>query len=394
MSFTKHLAILGSTGSIGCNTLDVVRHLAPRFEVVALGAGGNVERLAEQIREFHPTRVSVADDAAAARLRRLLNDDWTGEIGVGADGMISVATHPAADIVMSATVGGRGLPPTLRAIELGRRVCIANKEPLVMAGELMMRRARECDAEILPVDSEHNALHQCLRGETVREVKRLILTASGGPFRETPLEAFSQITVAQALKHPTWVMGRKITIDSATLMNKGLEVVEARWLYDVPLEKVHVVIHPQSTVHSMVEFVDGSTVAQLGVADMRHPIQYALTYPERLPAHIAALDLVGIGALEFFAPDMKKFPCLRLAYDALRAGGTAPAALNAANEEAVAAFLDEKISFMDIPRIIEAVLERHTVRATDGVETILEADAYARAEAGRRIAAREAHAQA
>jgi 1-deoxy-D-xylulose-5-phosphate reductoisomerase len=387
MSSKKHLVILGSTGSIGCNTLDVVRHLAPRFEVVALGAGGNVERLAEQIREFHPTRVSVADDAAAARLRRLLNDDWTGEIGVGADGMISVATHPAADIVMSATVGGRGLPPTLRAIELGRRVCIANKEPLVMAGELMMRRARECDAEILPVDSEHNALHQCLRGETVREVKRLILTASGGPFRETPLEAFSRITVAQALKHPTWVMGRKITIDSATLMNKGLEVVEARWLYDVPLEKVHVVIHPQSTVHSMVEFVDGSTVAQLGVADMRHPIQYALTYPERLPAHIAALDLVGTGALEFFAPDMEKFPCLRLAYDALRAGGTAPAVLNAANEEGVAAFLDEKISFTDIPRIIEAVLERHTVRMTDGVETILEADAWARTEAGSRIAA-------
>lgn len=381
----KRLSILGSTGSIGCSTLDVVDHLAPRFEVVALTGGNNLEKLAEQIRRYRPDYVAVAEESGVERLRALLGDDWNGPVGFGVEGMVAAATHPSADIVVSAVVGGRGLLPTLRAIELGRRVAIANKEPLVMAGELMMRRARECGAEILPVDSEHNALHQCLRGETTGEVKRLVLTASGGPFRQTPKDDFESITVAQALKHPTWVMGRKITIDSATLMNKGLEVVEARWLYDVPVEKVDVIIHPQSTVHSMVEFVDGSVVAQLGVADMRHPIQYALTYPERLGAHITPLDLISIGKLEFYSPDLDKFPCLRLAYDALRAGGTMPAVLNAANEEAVAAFLDEKIGFNGIPRTIEAVMQRHDLKPTDSVETILAADEWAREEAQRII---------
>lgn len=382
------LAILGSTGSIGCNTLDVVERLAPRFTVVALAAGRNVERLAEQIRRHRPQLVAVADDAAVRRLRDLTGADWAGEIAVGMDGMAAVATHPAAAIVVTAVVGGRGLLPTLRAIELGRRVCIANKEPLVMAGELMMRRARECGAEILPVDSEHNALHQCLRGNTLTEVHRLVLTASGGPFRTLPVEDFPQITVAQALRHPTWTMGRKITVDSATLMNKGLEVVEARWLYDVLPERIEVVIHPQSVVHSLVAFVDGSTMAQLGAADMRHPIQYALTYPERLPAPVERLDLTAVAKLEFYPPDTVKFPCLRLAYDALRAGGTLPAVLNAANEEAVAAFLDERLRFVDIPAVIETTLARHDGRPTAHLETILAADDWARREAQRIIAER------
>ncbi|OYT70095.1 MAG: 1-deoxy-D-xylulose-5-phosphate reductoisomerase [Chloracidobacterium sp. CP2_5A] len=383
------LAILGSTGSIGCNTLDVAERLAPRFTVVALAAGRNVERLAEQIRRHRPQLVSVADDAAARRLRELVAPDWSGEIAVGIDGMTAVAAHPAAAVVMSAVVGGRGLLPTLRAIELGRRVCIANKEPLVMAGELMMRRARECGAEVLPVDSEHNALHQCLRGNAMAEVHRLVLTASGGPFRTLPAEDFPKITVAQALRHPTWTMGRKITIDSATLMNKGLEVIEARWLYDVPPERIEVVIHPQSVAHSLVAFVDGSTIAQLGVADMRHPIQYALTYPERMPAPVERLDLTVVAKLEFYPPDLAKFPCLRLAYDALRAGGALPAVLNAANEEAVAAFLEERIRFVDIPYVIETALARYDLQPTTRLENILAADEWARREAGRVIAALE-----
>ncbi|MBX7219442.1 MAG: 1-deoxy-D-xylulose-5-phosphate reductoisomerase [Blastocatellia bacterium] len=372
------VSLLGATGSIGCNTLDVIRWLAPRFEVDAMSAGTNVERFAEQIREFHPSYVAVADEPAAEKLKTLLGHDYTGEIGIGTEGMVRVATAPETGIVVSATVGARGLVPTLRAIECGKRVGIANKEPLVMAGELMTRRAREAKAEILPIDSEHNALHQCLRGERTSDIKRLILTASGGPFRRTPLADFQQITVAQALKHPTWQMGRKITIDSATLMNKGLEVVEARWLFNLPPDQIDVIIHPQSTVHSMVELVDGSTMAQLGIADMRHPIQYALTYPDRLPAHIPALDLLSIGKLEFEAPDLNKFPCLRLAYDSLRAGGTMPAVLNAANEEAVAAFLDERIRFVEIPLLIEHVMHNHSVTETDSLETILAADTWAR----------------
>ena len=383
------LAILGSTGSIGCNTLDVVERLAPRFTVVALAAGRNVERLAEQVRRHRPQLVSVADEAAARRLRELAPSDWSGELAVGLEGMTAVAAHPAAAIVMSAVVGGRGLLPTLRAIELGRRVCIANKEPLVMAGELMMRRARECGAEILPVDSEHNALHQCLRGNAVAEARRLVLTASGGPFRTLPAAEFPSITVAQALRHPTWTMGRKITIDSATLMNKGLEVIEARWLYDVPPERIEVVIHPQSVVHSLVAFVDGSTMAQLGVADMRHPIQYALTYPERKPAPVERLDLTAVATLEFYPPDLARFPCLRLAYDALRAGGSLPAVLNAANEEAVAAFLEERLRFTDIPYVVETVLARHSPQPTERLETILAADDWARREAAQVIAALE-----
>ncbi len=381
------LAILGSTGSIGCNTLDVVEHLAPRFTVVALAAGRNVERLAEQIRRYRPQLVAVADEAAVQQLRQLVAPDWTGDIAVGVEGMVAVATHPAADVVMSAVVGGRGLLPTLRAIELGRRVCIANKEPLVMAGELMMRRARECQAEVLPVDSEHNALHQCLRGNALTEVHRLVLTASGGPFRTLPVEDFPRITLAEALRHPTWTMGRKITIDSATLMNKGLEVIEARWLYDLPPEQIEVVIHPQSVVHSLVAFVDGSTMAQLGVADMRHPIQYALTYPERRPAPVERLDLTAVARLEFYPPDPVKFPCLRLAYEALRAGGTFPAVLNAANEEAVAAFLEERIRFVDIPHVIETTLARHDGQATTSLEAVLAADAWARREAQQMITA-------
>lgn len=378
---SQTVAILGSTGSIGRSTLDVITHLSPRFEVTALSAGNNIAVLVEQIKTYHPQFVAVGTEQAASQLWTLIKDEYSGDIGIGMDGMVAVASYPGTECVISATVGGRGLLPTLKAIELGRRVGIANKEPLVMAGELMTRVAQESGAEILPIDSEHNALHQCLRGEKTHEVKRLILTASGGPFRKTPIEEFEQLTVAQALKHPTWQMGPKITIDSATLMNKGLEVIEARWLFGIDPGRVEVIVHPQSTVHSMVELIDGSVLAQLGVTDMRHPIQYALTYPDRLPANLPALDLVGIGKLEFELPDMKRFPCLGLAYQALQAGGTMPAVLNAANEIAVAAFLAEQIPFIAIPQLIAEVMDRHQIQPTTDLETILTADRWARTEA-------------
>jgi 1-deoxy-D-xylulose-5-phosphate reductoisomerase len=282
------------------------------------------------------------------------------------------------EIVIGAVVGALGLLPTYRAIEIGRRVALANKETLVVAGELMTRAAAESGAELLPVDSEHNALHQCLRGERRGEVKRLILTASGGPFRNSSKEEIENATRDKALNHPTWRMGAKITIDSATMMNKGLEVIEASWLFNVSADEVDILVHPQSAVHSMIELVDGSIIAQLGVTDMRHAIQYALTYPERRPAELPPLDLTTLGKLEFFAPDTEKFPCVTLAYDALRHGGTMPAVLNAANEVAVAAFLDEKIRFGDIPRLIRAACEAHTPQPASNLDSVLAADRWAR----------------
>jgi len=303
------------------------------------------------------------------------------EIVVGEEGLVAVATHEKAETIVSATVGAVGFVPTLRALESGKRVALANKETLVMAGELMTRVARESGAEILPVDSEHNALHQCLRGESEREVKRLILTASGGPFRTKSKEEIENATVAEALNHPNWKMGDKITIDSATLMNKGLEVIEARWLFGFGAEQIAVIVHPQSVIHSMVEMVDGSVIAQLGVTDMKHAIQYALTFPKRQENCLAPLDFTKNSQLTFEEPDFERFPCLRLAYEALKIGGTMPAVLNAANEIAVRRFLDGKIRLSEIPQIIEAVMNKHEMQTVSNLEAILESDAWARRQA-------------
>lgn len=377
----KQIAILGSTGSIGCNTLRVVEAFGNEFGVAALGAGANIELLVEQIEQFRPRLVSVGTEAHADKLRHELktrNATSVPKISVGVDGLCEVATIDGAEIVIGAVVGALGLLPTYRALEMGRRVALANKETLVVAGELMTRVAEKSGAELLPVDSEHNALHQCLRGQQRHELKRLILTASGGPFRNASKAEIEQATPAQALKHPTWRMGAKITIDSATLMNKGLEVIEAHWLFNCSADEIDIVVHPQSVVHSMVEMVDGSIIAQLGVTDMRHAIQYALTYPERRPSQLSSLDLAMLTKLEFFSPDTDKFPCIRLAYQALRVGGTMPAVLNAANEVAVAAFLNEKIKFGDIPRLIQSVCDLHQVQPASSLDQVLAADRWAR----------------
>ena len=380
----KSISILGSTGSIGQSTLSVVESLGERFVVSALAAGRDLDRLAQQVARFRPRLVSVSDEADIPELKERLRASGVSrppEIAWGEEGLLSVACMDGVDIVVSATVGAVGFLPTYKALSLGRRVCLANKETLVMAGELMTRAAQASGAELLPVDSEHNALHQCMRGEHIREVKRLILTASGGPFRQTPLDRMREATVEEALAHPTWQMGSKITIDSATLMNKGLEVIEAGWLFGFTADRISVAVHPQSIVHSMIEMVDGSIIAQLGVTDMRLMIQYALTYPERLPSELPALGLEKLAKLEFFEPDFERFPCLGLAYDAMREGGTMPAAMSAANEIAVAAFLDRGIRLMDIPRLIAATMEAHEVRPCSSIEAILEADRWARSQA-------------
>lgn len=382
------IAILGSTGSIGCNTLRVIESLgAERFRIVALGAGHNVQELAQQVATYLPELVSVESEEAAHDLRALLfeKDVDLPRIIVGEAGLIEVATHSQADIVVSATVGAVGFVPTLRALEAGKRVALANKETLVMAGELMTKAARESGAELLPVDSEHNALHQCLRGEKRSEVRRIVLTASGGPFRTRTKAQMQSSTVSEALQHPTWNMGAKITIDSATLMNKGLEVIEAHWLFGFTADEIGIVVHPESVVHSMIELVDGSVIAQMGVTDMRHAIQYALTYPDRHSCELPPLDLTALSSLHFEAPDMERFPCIALAYRALREGGTLPAAMNAANEVAVPAFLEERICLTDIPRIIEAVMDGHETQPANELATILEADGAARIAAAIEI---------
>jgi 1-deoxy-D-xylulose-5-phosphate reductoisomerase len=377
----KGVAILGSTGSIGCNTLRVIESLGgTRFRVVALGAGRNFEVLADQVAAHLPEVVSVENEEAAHDLRAMLferNLDLP-RIVIGESGLVEVATHPGAECVVSATVGAVGFVPTLRALEAGKRVALANKETLVMAGELMTSAARESGAQLLPVDSEHNALHQCLRGEQLEEVRRIILTASGGPFRTKKRSEMKEATVSEALRHPTWNMGAKVTIDSATLMNKGLEVIEAHWLFGFGPDQIDILVHPESVVHSMVEFIDGSVMAQLGVTDMRHAIQYALTYPERHTCDLPSLDLTSLSALHFETPDYERFPCIALAYRALRAGGTLPAAMNAANEEAVRAFIEMQICVTDIPQVIEAVMDEHPVRPLKNIDTVLEADREAR----------------
>jgi 1-deoxy-D-xylulose-5-phosphate reductoisomerase len=386
----KSISILGSTGSIGQSTLSVVDSLKDKFFVAALAAGRDLEGLAKQVTRYRPSLVSVASESDVPNLKQRLRDaglDKLPEIAFGQEGLVAVACLAGVDTVVSATVGAVGFLPTYKALAMGRRVCLANKETLVMAGELMTKAARDSGADLLPVDSEHNALHQCMRGEHVREVKRLILTASGGPFRLTPIEQMRTATIEQALAHPTWQMGSKITIDSATLMNKGLEVIEAGWLFGFTADRISVAVHPQSIVHSMIEMIDGSIIAQLGVTDMRLMIQYALTYPDRLPTDLPALGLEKLARLEFFEPDFERFPCLRLAYDAMREGGTMPAALSAANEIAVAAFLDGRMKFMDIPRVIEGTMEAHDTQPCSSIESVLEADRWARSRAAQLIEA-------
>ena len=377
----KRIAILGSTGSIGVSTLDIIGRFPEKFRVVALAAGKNLTQLIEQIQSFQPLLVSLAQEEDAKKLRREL-PDFEGDIVWGADGLHATATHGDADMVMAALVGAIGLPPTLAAIRAGKDVALANKEALVVSGELMTREAAQHGGQLLPVDSEHNAVFQALHGHKQEQVKRIILTASGGPFLHRPAEDFQTIRIEEALQHPTWKMGNKITIDSATLMNKGLEVIEARWLFNLSPTQVSVIVHPQSIVHSLVEYVDGSVLAQLGIPDMRVPISYILAYPDRLPlTHLPQLNLAEAARLEFVEPDYDKFPCLGLAYTALERGGTCPAVLNAANEVAVALFLAGQIAFTDIAHINKQLLTSHTAQPVQDLESVLEADGWARAQA-------------
>jgi 1-deoxy-D-xylulose-5-phosphate reductoisomerase len=383
----RSVSILGSTGSIGCNTLKVIDHLRDH-RVAAMAAGRNIEKFAEQVAKYRPQLVSCLDDTCAERLESELHrlNAPLPRIEIGEAGMVAVATHDEAETVIAATAGAVGFVPTLRAIESGKRVALANKETLVMAGELMIAAAATSGAEILPIDSEHNAIHQCLRGETRAEVKRLILTASGGPFREKTRSEIANATKAEALNHPNWKMGDKITIDSATLMNKGLEVIEAGWLFGFDADDISVIVHPQSVVHSMVELVDGSIIAQMGVTDMTHAIQYALTYPIRKENCMPPLDLSRLSELNFEQPDMDRFPCLELAYNAMRAGGTMPAVLNAANEIAVQAFLDDKIGLLEIAQVNAGVMQAHEVQPLSGLDDVLRVDDWARNAANRLLA--------
>ncbi|MGK2943963.1 MAG: 1-deoxy-D-xylulose-5-phosphate reductoisomerase [Desulfuromonadales bacterium] len=373
----KRLAILGSTGSIGVSTLEIVAEYPNHFRVVALTAGRNLALLEEQIVRFCPEVVAVPDQENAHRLKERI-----GAVGprvlCGTEGLIECAAGSPADMVVSAIVGAAGLEPTLAAIEAGRDVALANKETLVIAGELVMAAVARSGCRLFPVDSEHSAIFQSLEGHRKSDVRRLILTASGGPFRNWSLDDLQDVTPQDALAHPNWTMGRKITIDSATMMNKGLEVIEAHWLFDVPVDDIAVHIHPESIVHSMVEYVDGALIAQLGIPDMKTPIAYALTYPERLTLNLPALDLCRLSQLNFAVPNSQCFPCLGLAYDAIRRGGTTPAVLNAANELAVEAFLQGKIAFLDIPRIIGKVVAMHINTEASSLEQILAADMWAR----------------
>jgi 1-deoxy-D-xylulose-5-phosphate reductoisomerase len=380
----KRISILGSTGSIGRQCLNVVDAHPGKFQIVALAAGSNVQLAAEQTLKHNPQVVSVGTESGARELCDALKKSRTGksqpqpQILFGAEGMERVATHPDAEMVLSAAVGVVGLPATYKAIEQGKHIALANKEVMVAAGEVVTAAVKRSGVALLPVDSEHNAIHQCLRAGENREVRRLVLTASGGPFRKTPVSQFKKITPKQALAHPNWKMGQRITIDSATLMNKGFEVIEAKWLFGMDLDRIQVVIHPQSTIHSMVEFVDGSILAQLGPTDMRMPIQYALTYPERIPSNGYALDWSAMRRLDFEDVPAKKFPCLTLAQEALRQGGPLPCALNAADEIAVAAFLEKKLPFLGIAVVIERVLKEMPRTPMRTIEDVLNADAEAR----------------
>lgn len=367
----KRIAVLGSTGSVGRQTLDVLAALSGRFTVFALAAGRNVSLLNEQIRATRPTLVAVGSDD-------LVDDVDHYPVLAGQEGLVEIATHPCVDLVVVATSGRAGLAPTLAAIRAGKKVALANKEVLVMAGALIMDECRKHGVEIYPVDSEHSALWQCMQGENLDEVKTLVLTASGGPFRTYSYDRLERVTPDMALAHPTWKMGRRVTLDSATLMNKGFEVIEAHWLFDKPYDQLDVLIHPQSIIHSMIEFMDGSVKAQLATPDMRLPIQYALTYPERCPCVLEPVDWRKIGSLTFEEPDIQRFPCLELAYEAGRRGGTYPAVLCAADEQAVQLYLQERIRFMDIPAVIEEALSAHEPTYHPAIDDVLLADQWAR----------------
>ena len=382
----KRIAILGSTGSIGRSTLNVVETYPDRFEVITLAAGSNIDSACEQARRWKPRMLSIASESDADALRTKLKSDGLSEIQVvhGSAGTVKVATHPDVDFVVSAIVGVAGLEATYEAVKAGKTLGLANKECLVAAGELITAAARKTGKPLLPIDSEHNAVHQCLRGGRMHEVERIWLTASGGPFVHTPKSEFPSITVQQALNHPTWKMGKRITIDSATLMNKGFEVIEACRLFHVPSRQVEVIVHPQSTIHSFVEFIDGSILAQFSVTDMRLPILYALTYPQRIASDLR-FPVMDLRQLDFHPPDMAKFPCLRLAYEAVEAGGALPVALNSADEIAVAAFLDGLIAFNDIPRLIESVLAATKTGNLESIKDVLEADRAARVLARERV---------
>jgi len=394
MQPARTLTLLGATGSIGTSTLSVVARHRGRFRVAALAAHDSHERLARQCLEFEPEFAVLVSPEAAERLERALRAAGSRtRVLAGTEALVEVASLPQVDTVMAGIVGAAGLAPTLAAVRAGQRVLLANKEALVMAGALFMTEVRACGAVLLPVDSEHNAIHQALPREFAGDlaavgVRRILLTASGGPFRLTPLEVLERVTPEQACAHPNWVMGRKISVDSATMMNKGLEVIEAHWLFGASAQRIEVVVHPQSIVHSLVEYVDGSVLAQLGQPDMRTPIAYALMHPERIDAGVETLDLMRAGRLDFEAPDPVRFPCLKLAAAALDRGGTTPALLNAANEEAVAAFLERRIGFTDIARVIEEVLGRSRAGDADSLETVLEADRSAREMAVRLLARR------
>ena len=383
---TRSIAILGSTGSIGTSALDLIARLNmmegdhPRFRVVALAARRRVETLAAQVRAFAPEIAAIGDEESAAALRAAIGATPTRVVS-GPAGLEEAATAAGAELVLAAIVGAAGLAPTWAAVRAGRTIALANKETLVMAGDLMLSAARAGGAVLLPVDSEHNALHQCLRGETAAEVQRLVLTASGGPFFRQRDVDLATVTPQEALKHPTWEMGPKISIDSATLMNKALEVIEAHYLFGLPAERISVVIHPQSIIHSMVEFVDGSFVCQLGATDMRHPIQYALTWPRRVPTPLPRVSPAGMPELTFCEPDMQRFPCLRLGWEALARGGGAPAALNAANEIAVEEFLAGRLRFTEIATVNETVMRAHPARAVRTLDDVMQSDAWARSEA-------------
>ena len=377
----KRIAILGSTGSIGRSALAVVDAHPSRLQVAALAAGDNAALLAEQIDLYKPRVAAIATATGLDRLRPALSSATTTRVLSGADGLLEVASHPEVDVVICASAGTAGLEAVLAAIEAGKTIALANKEVLVMAGALVTEAAQRNCVSILPVDSEHNAIHQCLHGRNPDEIRRLILTASGGPFRELPEADLERVRPEAALRHPTWQMGRKITIDSATLMNKGLEVIEAHWLFGVDADRIDVLIHPQSIVHSMVELNDGSVIAQLGITDMRLPIQYACSYPERWETPLPTLNLAKAGRLEFHEPAHDRFPCLALAYRALRAGGTLPVVLNAANEVAVEAFLDGKLGFTAIPRVIEKTMNTHEIERVATIDTVRRVDRWARQQA-------------
>ncbi len=376
----KSIIILGSTGSIGTNTLDIVQRFPEEFRVIGLTGGANIDKLEEQIRMFKPQAVAVSSESSAAALRSRC-PGLSIDILSGEEGIAQIAAMPGAELVISAIVGAAGLVPTLAAIRSGKHIALANKEPMVMAGKLMQEEARKHGVRIFPVDSEHSAIFQSLEGHRVEDVRRLILTASGGALWTLPKEQLHSVTPERALQHPNWKMGSKITIDSATLMNKGLEVVEARWLFDIPESRIDVLIHRESIIHSLVEYHDRSIIAQLGLPDMRTPISYAMRYPERMPLDLPSLDLTEVGTLTFCRPDHDRFPCLSLGYESLRVGGTMPAAMNAANEVAVDAFLHEGIRFVEIAEVIRSTMNAHAQRAVACIDDALDADRWAREKA-------------